>query len=202
MWIIATLAGLAVLIVFALSIPLDLELYLDVSGRPILKMRLAWLFGLVRKEIAKKEKKPEDKEKASKAKRKPGKKRPGARTILEILRVRGLLRQIRILLKDIVRLPRIRDLGADLRVGLGDPADTGLLFALVGPVTSYLGSSFPDEIKVQPSFADEAVLEGSLHGVLRLRPILIVVPLLRFIFSVPAVRVAKILVVTKWLRKK
>ena len=54
MWIIATLAGLAVLIVFALSIPLDLELYLDVSGRPILKMRLAWFFGLVRKEIAKK----------------------------------------------------------------------------------------------------------------------------------------------------
>ncbi len=201
MWITATPAGLAVLIIFALSMPLDLKLHLDEYGRPRSGMTLAWLFDLVTKEIAKKEKKPEDKKKVLKRKRKPREKRPGARIILEILRARGLLRQIKILLKDILRLPRIRDLEADLKIGLGDPADTGLLFALIGPTTSFLGSSFPNEIKVQPSFADEAILEGSLYGALRLRPIQIITPLLRFIFSLPTLRVAKILVVTKWRSK-
>ncbi|MFC1995034.1 DUF2953 domain-containing protein [Chloroflexota bacterium] len=201
MWIIAALAGLAVLIIFALSVPLDLELRIDVYDRPKFRMRLSWFFGLVSKEIAKKEKKPKEK-KAIKGKHKPRKREPGARTMLEILRTKGLVGQIKLLLKGILRIPRIEDLAADLKVGLGDPADTGLLFALIGPTTSFLGSSFLNKIKVQPSFADEAILEGSLHGVLRLWPIQTVTPLLRFIFSLPTLRVAKILVVTKWKRKK
>ncbi len=202
MWIIAALASLAVLIVFALSLPLDLRAHVDVYGRPKFRMRLSWLFGLVSKEIAKKEKKPEDKKKTVRGKRMPRKRGTGAITILEILRARGLLGQIKLLLKGILRLPRIKDLAADLKVGLGDPADTGLLFALIGPATFFVGSSFPNQIKVQPSFADEAVLEGSLHGTLRLRPIQLIPPLLRFVFSLPTIRVAKILVVTKWRRKK
>ncbi len=202
MWVIAALVSLAVLIVFALLVPLDVVLYVDVYGRPKFRMRLAWLFGLVSKEIAKKEKKPEDKKKTVRGKRMPGKRGPGAGTILEILRARGLLGQIKLLLKGILRLPRIKDLAADLKVGLGDPADTGLLFALIGPATFFVGSSFPNQIKVQPSFTDEAVLEGSLHGALRLRPIQLIPPLLRFVFSLPTIRVAKILAVTKWRRKK
>ncbi len=202
MWVIAALISLAVLIVIALLVPLDVKLHIDVYGRPKFRMRLAWLFGLVSKEIAKKEKKPEDKRKTDRGERKPRKRGPAARTILEILRARGLPGQIKLLLKGILRLPRIKDLAADLKVGLGDPADTGLLFALIGPATFFVGSSFPNQIKVQPSFADEAVLEGSLHGTLRLRPIQLIPPLLRFVFSLPAIRVAKILVVTKWRRKK
>ena len=201
MWIIATLAGLAALIIFALSIPLDLRLHIDTYGRPRFRMRLSWLFGLVNKEITKKEKKPEDKKKAAKLEQKPKEKRPGARIILEILRVKGLLRQIKILLKDILRLPRIRAIEADLKVGLGDPADTGLLFAFIGPAASFLGSSFRNVIKVQPSFTDDAILEGSLYGALRLRPFQVINPLLRFVFSLPTLRVAKILVVAKWKRK-
>ncbi|MFC1980486.1 DUF2953 domain-containing protein [Chloroflexota bacterium] len=202
MWVFAILAGLAALIIFALSMPLDLKLHIDVYGRPRFRVTLAWPFGLVRKEIAKKGKKPEVREKTVEGKRKPREKRPGARIILEILRARGLLRQIKILLKDILRIPKIKNLEADLKVGLGDPADTGLLFALIGPTTSFLGASFPKEMKVQPSFSDEAILEGSLYGALRLRPIQIIPPVLRFIFSLPTLRVAKILVVTKWSRKK
>ena len=201
MWIIATLAGLAALIIFALSMPLDLRLHIDTYGRPRFRMRLSWLFGLVNKEITKKEEKPEDKKKAVKLEQKPKEKRPGARIILEILRVKGLLRQIKILLKDILRLPRIRAIEADLKVGLGDPADTGLLFAFIGPAAPFLGSSFRNEIKVQPSFTDDAILEGSLCGALRLRPFQVITPLLRFVFSLPTLRVAKILVVAKWKRK-
>ena len=202
MWAILILASLLVLVVFAFSVPLDVVLRVDVYGRPKFRMRLAWLFGLVSKEITKREKKPEYRKEADKGKRKPRKRWLGAKTILEILRARGLLRQIKILLKGILRLPKIKDLEADLKVGLGDPADTGLLFTLIGPTTSFLGSSFPNKIKVQPSFADEAILEGSLHGALRLRPVQFIPPLLRFVFSLPTIRVVKILAVAKWRRKK
>ncbi len=202
MWAILIIASLLVLVVFAFSVPLDVVLRIDVYGSPKFRMRLTWLFGLVSKEITKEEKKPEYKKKAGNGKGKPRKRGSGAKTILEILRARGLLGQIKLLLKGILRLPRIKDLAADLKVGLGDPADTGLLFAIIGPTISFLGSYFPNRIKVQPSFADEPVLEGSLHGALRLRPIQFIPPLLRFVFSLPTIRVVKILAVAKWRRKK
>ena len=202
MWILIVLGSLAVLIVFTLSLPVDLRVHVDVSGRPKFRMRLSWLFGLVSKEIAKKKEKPKDKKKVAKGERVFKDGVLSARTVIKILRARGLLRQIKLLLKGILRLPRIKDLVADLKVGLGDPADTGLLFAIIGPTTSFLGSYFPNRIKVQPSFADEAVLEGSLHGALRLKPIQFIPPMLRFILSLPTIRVVKILVVTKWKRKK
>ncbi|OGO22928.1 MAG: hypothetical protein A2144_02595 [Chloroflexi bacterium RBG_16_50_9] len=193
MWVIAILASLVILVVLALSVPLDLGVSVDMSGRPKFRMRLKWFFGLISGEIGKKEDKTEDEEKGVKGRRKPGKKGPGVRTMLEILRTRGLLRRVRLLLKDIFRLIRIKDLAADLKVGLGDPAGTGVLFAIMGPLHFFLSSSLSDRVKVQ-FVADEAVLEGSLHGSLRLQPILLIPPMLRFIISRPVLRAAKILV--------
>jgi len=163
-------------------------------------MRLVWLFGLVSKEITKAKKKPEEKERVAKGKRKPRKIQ--ARTIFKILRTKGLLKQLKRLLRDVLRHLKIRDLRVDFRVGLDDPADTGLLFALIGPATFFLGSSRVHEIKVQPSFEDEAVFEGYLSGALKLVPIQLVIPFLKFTFSLATLRVVKILVVTKWKRKK
>jgi hypothetical protein len=202
LWIILALASLAALIVLALSIPCDLKVHVDIYGRPKFRMKLSWLSGLVCREIAGKKKKPKDNKETDKVERVFKVKVPKVRTVLEILRVRGLLKQIKLFLKDIIRLPGVREVVADLKVGLGDPADTGLLFAVIGPATSFLDSHFPNHIKVQPSFSDEAVLEGSLYGVLRLKPIQFILPLSRFIFSFPTLRLLKVLVATKWKRKK
>jgi hypothetical protein len=164
-------------------------------------MRLAWFFGLVSKEIRKGVKKAGEKERAVEAKPKRRKKRIRAWTIFEILRTRGLLRQVGRLLGDILRRLKIRDLGANFTVGLGDPADTGLLFAVIGPTTFFLNSSFPHHISVQPSFEDEAVCQGYLRGTVRVVPIQMVIPGIRFVFSLPVIKVAKRLVVTKWKKQ-
>jgi len=202
LWVVATLASLAVVIIFVLCIPLNAVLHIDVYGRPKFQMRLVWFFGLVSKEITKAKKKPEEKERVAEGKRKPGKRKIKARTIFKILRTKGLLEQLKRLLRDVLRHLKIRDLRVDFRVGLDDPADTALLFALIGPATSFLGSSRVHEIRVQPSFEDEAVFEGYLSGALRLVPIQLGIPFLRFVFSLATLRVVKILVVTKWKRKK
>jgi len=202
LWVIVTLASLAVILILVLCVPLDLVLHADVYGRPKFRLRLSWLFGLVSKEVTKGKKKPEEKKRVIEGKRKPGGKRRRIRVIFEILRTKGLLRQTQGLLRDVLRRIKIRDLAADFRVGLDNPADTGFLFALIGPATFLLSSFFPHRIKVQPSFGDEAVFEGHLHGAVRLQPIQLVTPFLRFAFSLATIRVVKILVLSRWKRKK
>ena len=202
MWVIVTLAGLAGLIIFVLCVPFDAALNLDTSVRPRFRLRLVWLFGLISKELGRKKKKLEEKKEPPREKPKKKKKRGSEfGTILKILRSKGLPRQIKNLVKDVFSQLQIRELGMNLKLGLDDPADTGFLFALIGATTSL---SLPPQyqIRVQPSFYDEALFEGYLHGVLRLRPIKLARPLIRFVFSLAVLRVAKTLVLSKWKRKK
>ncbi len=196
MWVVAALASLAALTILVLCVPLDIRLHLDVPGKP--KIRLTWLFGVVSKEVTQGKKKTEEKKKV--VRKKPGGRRLQARTIFDILRTEGLLRQFKVLLKNILGALKIRDLEVDLTVGLDDPAETGLLFAFVGPASRLLSSSFPHQIRVQPS--SEAVFEGYLHGTVRLQPIRLVTPILKFVFSSATIRAAKTLVVSKWKGKK
>jgi len=201
LWVIAVLASLVGLIILVLCVPLDTTFHVDVYGRPKLNVRLTWLFGLVSKEVKRGEKKPEEKKKP--AKEKPEKKRKiGFKTVLKILQTKGLTKQVKNLVKDILTQFRIRNLVANFRVGLDNPADTGLLFALVGPATLFLNSLTTHEVKVQPVFSEGAVLEGFSYGNVRLRPIQLVVPLLKSAFSLTTIRVMKTLVLSKWKRKK
>ena len=202
MWVVTTLASLAAVITLVLCIPLNAVLRVDVYGRPKFQVRLVWLFGLVSKEITKGKKGTEEEKGIAEGKRKPGKRKIKARTIFQILRTKGLLKQLKRLLQDILKCLKIRDLRVNFRVGLDDPADTGLLLALIGPATFFLGSSRVHEIRVQPSFEDEAVFEGYLHGAVRLVPIQLAIPFLRFVFSLAAIRAAKTLVLAKWKRTK
>jgi len=195
LWVIVLLVGLAGLAILILSVPLDLTFQLDTEERWKFRLRFTWLFGMVSKEAKKgKQKKPEEK---------PGKKsRFDSRTVLLILRTKGLLKQIKSLIKGILGQLKIRELIADLRVGLGDPADTGVLFAFIGPTTVFVNSLTTHRLRVQPAFGDEAVLDGYLSGHVRLWPIRLVTVFLKTAFSLATIRVIRTLVLSKWKRKK
>ena len=199
MWLIVALASLVALFLLVLSVPLDLALRLDVHGRTRFSLKLVWLFGLVGKELGRRKKKGKlKKAKPEKAKEKKG----GARKALKILRTKGLLRQLKILVTDVLSSLSIRQLRADFRIGLDNPADTGLLFALIGPSLIFLSPSVRRSISIKPSFEVEAVLEGYAQAAVRLRPIRLVIPLLKFVFSLPTLRVIKATVLAKWKRKR
>jgi len=200
LWVIAVIASLAVLIFFILWVPLDLALHADVYGKPKFRLRFSWLFGLVSREIAGEKKKPTEKRKEVKGKKK---RRWGdARTILSILRTKGVLRRLKELLKDVFSCLKFRDLVADFKIGLGDPVDTGLLFAFIGPATAFLGSSRRHQIRLEPSFSEDAVLQGYSQGTVRLRPIQLAPPFLKFAFSLTALRIARTLISSRWKRWK
>lgn len=199
MWVGIVLASLALLIVLVLIVPLDGVWHVDIYGRPRFSLRLAWLFGLFSKEVEKREKKAVEEKEVPEGKPRPAKK-ISARNILRILRTKGLLKQLVTFLKDILSCLRFKKFEADLTVGFDNPADTGLLFAFIGPSLLFLKPPPPHQIRVQPSF--DPVCQGHLSGTVRLQPILLVPPLLKFTFSLPTIRAIKTLVLTRWKRRR
>jgi len=201
LWVIATLAGLTGIIIIVLCVPFDAALSVDTSDKPKFRLRLAWFFGLISKEVIREKKKPEEKKRVTEEKRK---KKRGAEfgTILNILRTKGLLKQFINLLKGILRQLKIRELAVNLRLGLENPADTGFLFAFIGSTTPFLNLPSRYQLKLQPFLSDEAVFEGYLRGVLSLQPIKLAGPFLGFVFSLATLRVLKTIILSKWKRKK
>ena len=198
MWVTITLASLLLLLALVLCVPLDVTIRLDTGSCPKFKLRLVWLFGLIAKEVGKGKKRP----KPAKTKAKGKSARPAIKTISDILRIKGLLKQFHRLIGRLISSFKIKDLKADLWIGLDNPADTGLLFAVIGPPFLFLDSLFPQRVGVRAVFTDEAVLGGCLNGVVRLLPIKLVMAVLGLVFSLPAGQVIKTLVRDKWRRKK
>lgn len=195
MWGIVGLVSLIILIILVLCIPLDFFFQINISESPSFKFRLLWLFGLVGKDLRKAREKPEKKEKISKDEQKPGRK-INTSSVYQILKIKGLFNNLRRLVVGTFRSLSIKDLTANIKLGLENPADTAILFAFLGPLY-YLLNKLPYEINVSPSFDGDINLEAYLHGVIRLWPILIVPALLRCIFSLPALRIFKILVLKR-----
>jgi len=199
LWVIIALLSLIAVLVMILCVPLELAFQADLPGKPRIRFRLLWLFGLVGREMVGREK-PEavpEKPKAIK-KRKKGR----FRDALVVLRTKGLMKHFLVFIRDLLRCLKIRDLDADIRVGLGSPDDTGLLFAFVGPPVALLSSSVPGNIKIRPAFEDALTLEGHARGKVRLRPIRLFPPVLKFLFSRATFRLLKNFVGSRWKRRK
>lgn len=200
MWVLLTLASLAALLLFLLCVPLELVFELEVNGRAKFGLRLVWFFGLISQEVKKGKKKPKEEKDKVADQRKPagGKKKAGdIKTVFQILRTRGLLRHVIRLFRGIIRSFRIKELSVNLRLGLDNPADTGLLFAVIGPAMPFLSSSRFHQVALEPSFGG-AVCQGSLRGVVGLQPVRLIPPVTGFIFSPSMMRVIKTLVLSKW----
>jgi hypothetical protein len=73
-----------------------------------------------------------------------------------------------------------------------------LLFALLGPAVVLLSSVWHPRIKVVPSFEDEAILEGYVYGTIQVRPIRLLPPFLRFVFSPPMLSVLRDMMLRLW----
>lgn len=200
MWVIAVLVSLTILITLVLCIPLELVFRTNIDERPKFSLRLTWLFGLVTGELRQTIKAPE--EKRGEYESKPGNWMQRLRVTFEILQTKGLLKQLRSFTKRIIRNIKVRELTANLKVRLDNPADTGLLFAFTAPLNLVINYFLPHPIIIQPSFTGESFITGHLYGAVRLWPIQLAASLIGLAFSLPALRAAKKLVLYKWRRKR
>jgi len=75
------------------------------------------------------------------------------------------------------------------------------MYSVLWPVLVPVGALGPVNLKFEPAF-DEATFEASVHGRVRVYPIQMVGPMLRFVFSPTGLRAIKATVVSRWRRKK
>ena len=171
--LLALLAGLLAL----LAIPVDLEFSLQRrGGRQTGGGTLRWLFGAVRVPLHPRAKRRPPKHKG----RERG--RSGARRVLSLLQTEGFGGRLLKLAQDLLRCIRVRNLSLDVRLGLDDPADTGRLWAVAGPLAAMLPLPPATRLTVVPDFATE-VFEAEGQGRIRIVPIRCLAAILVFVLS-------------------
>jgi hypothetical protein len=176
-------------IVFFLSIPLDLQIHLEVYERFKFEFNLRWFFGLVKKELGRREKRAEKEAERGWA-------------FFDFLRIRGLPSRLFRLLKDIFKSIKIRELEVDFGISLGDPAETALFVSAIWLPTFLLGFNLPYLVRVQPLFHDELTFQGHAYVAIRLWPIQLVPALLRFACSRASMRMLGVFLFSRWKRRK
>ncbi len=202
MWFVIVLVSLAVLITLILCVPIELVLRANTEGRPKFSVRLIWLFGLIKRELARAPQKS-GKKIELKAERKSEIDWPHrVKSTFEIVQTKGVLKQLRIFLHRTFKSVHIKELAANLKVDLENPADTGLLFAFIAPANLALNYFLPYTIKIEPAFTGESFLSGYFNFGVRLLPIQIAGAVLALAFSLPAFRVAKRMASHQWKRKR
>lgn len=81
------------------------------------------------------------------------------------------------LMAGLLRCIRVRSLSLDAEFGLGDPADTGLVYGLLTPLI--YGCPRRGAVSIRPVF-DRSVLKAALDARISVTPITLALPFLRF----------------------
>lgn len=187
-----TLGLLLAILVALLAVPLTVMFSVSRTAEFQGQVRFRWLFGLVRfqaripaahKALARS--RPVSREKARSKKRR--KKAGGGRRVLSLVRQPRYRRHVLKFLRAFLRAAHARDLFLRLRIGLGDPADTGLLWAVVGPVAGLVRNIRVAEVRIEPNFVDP-VFELESRGQFWLVPIQFLALIVAFLFSPTTLR--------------
>jgi len=166
------MAAFLLLIIALLAIPLTLTF--KASWQQALQghIKLQWLFGFVRLQFplspskASSHEDEEQAEKISSFEREPRKKR----NPFPVIRQQAFRRRIARFISDLWHAVHKSNVSLRMRVGLGDPADTGQLWAFVGPVSGMLANFREAAIDIEPDFLDTTFeLDGS--GTIRIIPL-------------------------------
>jgi hypothetical protein len=177
---------LFVIALLAIPITFRFELCSDESRRNEFSLR--WAFGLVRVRIPieKTEKSSVD-ETAPKKERKPRKRRSSRwrANPFPVLTFKRFRRRIIRFVRDIWRAIHKDDISVRVRLGLGDPAETGQLWAVVGPIAGILAAIQQASISIEPVFV-ETIFELEASGRIRFIPLQLLY-LIAALFLSPAV---------------
>jgi len=157
-----TVAALAVGAAALLSVPVEFLFDIRHEAAWRANVRLRWMFGLLNVPITG-GKRPE--KKTPKRPKKRRKTRSGGSRLMRMILDAGFRRRFARFVRDVLAALRPRDLWLRLRLGLDDPAETGMLWAVVGPVTAWA----PARLDVAPVFPGPA-FDLASHGRVRLIP--------------------------------
>lgn len=183
----AVVLALVLLLAVPVAVAFRLQRVEAFGGR----ITVRWLFGLVRFAVQV----PGPAEPAHtrpKARAKAGKRR-ARRSMFAVVRQAAFRRRVYRLLKDLVAATHPRGMSLRMRVGLGDPADTGRLWAFVGPLNAAAGNLRDVEVQIEPEFMDPT-FEFHFAGRLLVIPLQLVALAIVFALSPASLRAWRTLI--------
>lgn len=178
----AVLAVLLVLLTL-LAIPIDLVYQVSWDGRMQGEARLHWLFGLVKVRIPVEAKPSLPPTKKARTPRRKAKSKRKAHP-LAAWRIRSFRRRILKFLHDLWQAIHKRDVRLQLHIGLDDPADTGQLWAIMGPLSAILAQGRDVHIDIEPDFT-QSHFELNSSGDIRIIPLQLLAIVLGLLLSPP-----------------
>lgn len=177
------------LVVILLAMPVTLTYQLFWKQALSANVRLNWAFGLVRVDVSPDPAKAEpDKPQAARKKAgRRGKSKRNKTNFMAAIRQPSFRRRILRFVSDVWCAVHKKNVRLLVRLGLGDPAETGQLWAVLGPLSGMLARIRDIRIAIEPDFLDPT-LEVDSSGTIRLIPLQFVILALGLVFSPPVWR--------------
>ena len=184
--VLLTLAVVLSALIVLLAIPLSLSFSVTRLQAVEGYIQLRWLFGLVniKTNIPIK---TTTKERTKTSHHKKPKRKNNGNDIVALLKQSSFRQHMMKFIKRVLRASNAENLYLKLRIGLGDPADTGLLWAILGPVSGMMKNLQSMQIDIEPDFIDE-VMEVNSHGQFHLIPLQLIALVIGFILSPTTLR--------------
>lgn len=177
------------LIVILLAVPVTLTYQLSWEETLSARIRLHWAFGLVRADVSPdlEKSRPDTpvtaRKKAGRRARSKGRKT----NLLAAIRQPPFRRRIYRFAADMWAAIHKRNVRLLVRLGLGDPAETGQLWAALGPLSAMFARIHDIRISIEPDFLDSR-LELDSSGTIRMIPLRIAVIVIGLLLSPPVWR--------------
>lgn len=174
------------LLIALLAIPLTLTYRLSWQQVFQSDLELQWAFGLVRvrrRSFRPKAPFPEGK----KLEQRVGRLERSSRdkhNVFAVVRQTKFRRRIIRFIRDLLRAVHKKNVSLRVRIGLGDPADTGQLWAIVGPMAGILANVQEASINIEPEFLDTA-FELDSSGSVRIIPLQMIYLSIALLLSPP-----------------
>ncbi|MFC1946670.1 DUF2953 domain-containing protein [Chloroflexota bacterium] len=195
------IVGLVVFFVLLMCIPVETTVTIDSKSSKKYSLNVAWLFGIVRKDL--RERRPKQiKETKISGKKKRLPLRFDIDFVSQIMNAGGLINRFKDLISGIYRQLKIKEITGDLVIGLEDPVSTGMLFAVIGPANALLNLHPRYNVSIRPFFDDENILAGNLYGNVKVRPIRLVGPAIKLAVSKEVRRIGNEYLKKKWWGRK
>jgi hypothetical protein len=178
------------LVAVALAVPLDLSFRLRGMEPLVGRITVGWLFGLVRLrvDLPGKEHGPDPGRRPQAKARRSGR---GPMRALAVLRQAAFRDRVWRFLGALLRALHPDEFRLRLRLGLGDPADTGRLWAALAPLAVALPHTA--DVRIEPDFLEPA-LDFDTSGRLRVVPLALLALAFAFALSPPSLRAWRTLV--------
>jgi hypothetical protein len=173
------------LIVILLAMPVTLTYQFSWKETPSANLRLNWAFGLVRADLSPDLAKPgPDKPDATRKKAARRGKSTGKKNFVAAIRQAPFRRRMLRFVSDLWRTIHKKNVELLVRLGLGDPADTGRLWAVLGPLSGMLARLRDIRVTIEPDFLD-STLEVDSSGTIRMIPLQVAIIVFGLLFSPP-----------------